>query len=164
MASKFNIGKRLRVTGYEYRKTDYGAALRWGCSCENLFFCQKGGTLPLTCNYDCQYQFLISHHIRISTLRRQGHKPPNKYTFLHFLKLQKNWLVETRQTVISYACLEGQSYEAVFGPVGLVVSRVEGVAISPTLAELPHSPLPTVLDKSIRRLGAPFSFFFCDIS
>ena len=37
--------------------------------------------------------------------------------------------------------LEGQWYETVFDPVGLVVSRVEGVAILPTLAALPHSPL-----------------------
>ena len=35
MASQFYFGKRLRVTGHEYRKTDYGAALRWGCSSEN---------------------------------------------------------------------------------------------------------------------------------
>ena len=46
MASKFNIGKRWRVAGHEYRKMDFGAALWWGCSCENRF-CQKGGTLPL---------------------------------------------------------------------------------------------------------------------
>ena len=32
MASKLNFGKRLRVTGHEYRKMDYGAALRCGCS------------------------------------------------------------------------------------------------------------------------------------
>ena len=37
MASKFNFGKRLRVTGHEYRQMDYGAALRCGCSCENRF-------------------------------------------------------------------------------------------------------------------------------
>ena len=45
------------------------------------------------------------------------------------------------QTVISHVCLEGQWYETVFDPVGLVVSRVDGVAILPTLAALPHSPL-----------------------
>ena len=45
------------------------------------------------------------------------------------------------QTVISYVCLEGQWYETVFDPVDLVVSRVEGVAVLPTLAALPHSPL-----------------------
>ena len=43
------------------------------------------------------------------------------------------------QTVISYVCLEGQWYETVFDPVGLVVSRVEGVAILLTLVALPHS-------------------------
>ena len=37
MASKINFGKRLRVTGHEYRKMDNGDALRWGCSCENRF-------------------------------------------------------------------------------------------------------------------------------
>ena len=37
MASKLNFGKRLRVTGHEYRKMDYGAALGCGCSCENRF-------------------------------------------------------------------------------------------------------------------------------
>ena len=37
--------------------------------------------------------------------------------------------------------LEGQSYETVFDPVGLVVSRVEGVAILPILAALPHPPI-----------------------
>ena len=41
MASKFNFGKRLRVTEHEYRKTNYGAALRWRCSCENHFFLSK---------------------------------------------------------------------------------------------------------------------------
>ena len=46
-----------------------------------------------------------------------------------------------RQTINSYVCLEGQSYETVLDPVGLVVSRIEGVAILPTLAALPHSPL-----------------------
>ena len=46
------------------------------------------------------------------------------------------------QTVNSYVRLEGQSYETVFDPVGMVVSRVEGVAILPTLVALPHSPLP----------------------
>ena len=34
---KFNFRKRLRVTGHEYRKMDYGAALRCGCSCEDRF-------------------------------------------------------------------------------------------------------------------------------
>ena len=68
-------------------------------------------------------------------------KAPNKYTFLHFLKLLKNFSAELRQTINSYVCLEGQSYEIVFDPVGLVVSRLEGVAILPTLAALPHSPL-----------------------
>ena len=47
------------------------------------------------------------------------------------------------QTVISYVCLEGKWYETIFDPVGLVVSHEEGVAILPTLAALPHSPLPT---------------------
>ena len=41
MASKFNFGKRLRVTGHEYRKMDYGAALRCGCSCENRFVSKR---------------------------------------------------------------------------------------------------------------------------
>ena len=41
MASKFSFGKRLRVNGHEYRKTDYGAALRWGCSCENRFVSKR---------------------------------------------------------------------------------------------------------------------------
>ena len=41
MASKFNFGKRLRVTGHEYRKLDYGAALRCGCSCENRFVSKR---------------------------------------------------------------------------------------------------------------------------
>ena len=41
MASKFNFGKRLRVTGQEYRKMDYGAALRCGCSCENRFVSKR---------------------------------------------------------------------------------------------------------------------------
>ena len=41
MASKFNFGKRLCVTGHEYRKTDYGAAMRWGCSCENRFVSKR---------------------------------------------------------------------------------------------------------------------------
>ena len=59
MGSKFNFGKRLRVTRHEYRKMNYGAALRWDCSCENRL-CQKGGTLPLTralpvlfANFEC---------------------------------------------------------------------------------------------------------------
>ena len=37
MASQFNFGRQLRFTGHEYRKKDYGAALRWGCSYENRF-------------------------------------------------------------------------------------------------------------------------------
>ena len=41
MASKFNFGKRLRVTGHEYRKMDYGAALRCGRSCENCFVSKR---------------------------------------------------------------------------------------------------------------------------
>ena len=44
MASKFNFGKRLRVTGHEYRKMDdldYRAALRCGCSCENRFVSKR---------------------------------------------------------------------------------------------------------------------------
>ena len=41
MASKFNFGKRLCVTGHEYRKTDNGAAMRWGCSCENRFVSKR---------------------------------------------------------------------------------------------------------------------------
>ena len=41
MASKLNFGKRLRVTGHEYRKMDYGAALRWGCSGENRFVSKR---------------------------------------------------------------------------------------------------------------------------
>ena len=41
MASKFNFDKRLRVTGHEYRKMDYGAALRCGCSCENRFVSKR---------------------------------------------------------------------------------------------------------------------------
>ena len=41
MASKFNFGKRLCVTGHEYRKTVYGAAMRWGCSCENRFLSKR---------------------------------------------------------------------------------------------------------------------------
>ena len=45
------------------------------------------------------------------------------------------------QTVVSYVCFEGQWYQTVFDPVSLVVSRVEGVAILPSLAALPHSPL-----------------------
>ena len=45
------------------------------------------------------------------------------------------------QTVNSIVFLEGQPYEAVFDPVGLVASHVEGVAILSTLAALPHSPL-----------------------
>ena len=45
------------------------------------------------------------------------------------------------QIVNSYVCLKWQSYETVFETVGLIVSRVEGVAILPTLAALPHSPL-----------------------
>ena len=44
------------------------------------------------------------------------------------------------QTVNSYVCLEWQSYET----VGLIVSRVEGVASLLTLATLPHSPLVLV--------------------
>ena len=45
------------------------------------------------------------------------------------------------QTVISYVCLEGQWYGTISAPIGLVVYRVEGVAILPTPATLPHSPL-----------------------
>ena len=41
MASKFNFGERLRVTRHEYRKMDYGAALRRGCSCENRFVSKR---------------------------------------------------------------------------------------------------------------------------
>ena len=41
MASKFNFGKRLRVSGHEYRKMDYGAALRCGCSCKNRFVSKR---------------------------------------------------------------------------------------------------------------------------
>ena len=41
MASKFNFGERLRVTGHEYRKLNYGAALRCGCSCENRFVSKR---------------------------------------------------------------------------------------------------------------------------
>ena len=41
MASKFNFGKRLRVTGHEYRKMDYGASSRCGCSCENHFVSKR---------------------------------------------------------------------------------------------------------------------------
>ena len=47
MASKFNFGKRLCVTGHEYRKTEYRAGMRWGCSVVKTVMCQKGGTLPL---------------------------------------------------------------------------------------------------------------------
>ena len=48
------------------------------------------------------------------------------------------------QTVISYVCLEGQWYETVFAPVGLVVSSVEGVAILPTLACRAGEMIPEV--------------------
>ena len=41
MASKSNFGKRLRVTEHEYRKTNYGAAIRWGCSYENRFVSER---------------------------------------------------------------------------------------------------------------------------
>ena len=41
MAFKFNFGKRLRVTGHEYRKMNYGAALRWGSPCENRFVSKR---------------------------------------------------------------------------------------------------------------------------
>ena len=41
MASKFNFGKRIRVTGHEYRKMDYGTALRCGCCCENRFVSKR---------------------------------------------------------------------------------------------------------------------------
>ena len=41
MAAKFNFGKRLRVIGHEYRKTEYGTALRWGCSCKNRFVSKR---------------------------------------------------------------------------------------------------------------------------
>ena len=66
-----------------------------------------------------------------------------------------------RQTVDSYVCLEGQSYETVFDPVGLVVSRVEGVASLPTLAALPHSPLVGVLHtkKSEKVVGKTAQIF-----
>ena len=45
--------------------------------------------------------------------------------------------------------LEGQSYETVFDPVGLVVSRVEGVAILPILAALPHPAIFFAFSKLI---------------
>ena len=41
MASQFNFAKRLRVTRHEYRKMDYGTALRCGCSCENRFVSKR---------------------------------------------------------------------------------------------------------------------------
>ena len=57
----------------------------------------------------------------------------------------KNCLAETRQTVDMFALKESviwwESYGTVFDPVGLVASRIEGVAILPTLVALPHSPL-----------------------
>ena len=51
------------------------------------------------------------------------------------------------QTVNSIVCLEGQPYETVFDPVGLVASHIEGVAILSTLAALPHSPLHCFMKK-----------------
>ena len=35
------LRKRLLVTGHEYRKMGYRAALRWGCSCENRFVSRR---------------------------------------------------------------------------------------------------------------------------
>ena len=46
-ANYFNFGKRLCVTGHEYRKTDYGAPLRWVALVKTVL-CQKGGTIPLS--------------------------------------------------------------------------------------------------------------------
>ena len=57
MASKFNFGKRLRVTGHEYRKTDYGAALRWGCSYENRFLSKRWHP-----SFNSHLYLIISHH------------------------------------------------------------------------------------------------------
>ena len=45
---------------------------------------------------------------------------------IFFYKLLTNCLAKLHQTVISSVCLEGQWYETVFAPVGLVVSGVEG--------------------------------------
>ena len=46
---KVQLWQGLRVIGHEYRKTDYGAALRYGCSCENRFV-SKSGTHPFSFN------------------------------------------------------------------------------------------------------------------
>ena len=70
--------------------------------------------------------------------------------FIRGYRKNGHCLAEMQQTVISYVCLEGQWYGTVFDPVGLVVSRIEGVAILPTLAPLPHSPL---LQRVSRYLG-----------
>ena len=43
MASKFNFGKRLRVIGHEYRKTDHGP--HWDGILVKTVLCQKGGIL-----------------------------------------------------------------------------------------------------------------------
>ena len=56
------------------------------------------------------------------------------------------------QTVISYVCLEGQWYETVVDPVDLVVSRIERVAVLPTLTALHHSPL--ISDTKVSRKPA----------
>ena len=32
---KVQLWEAMRVTGHEYRKMDYGVALRWGCYCQN---------------------------------------------------------------------------------------------------------------------------------
>ena len=56
MASKFNLGKRLRVTGHKYRKMDYGAALRCGCSCENRFMSKRWHP-----SFKCIFLYLLMH-------------------------------------------------------------------------------------------------------
>ena len=68
----------------------------------------------------------------------------NKYKFLHFFAFLAEKLLgrnASKLLIAMFALNDNRMKPFLNLYLGLIVSRVEGVAILPTLAALPHSPL-----------------------
>ena len=132
MASKFNFGKRLRVTGHEYRKMDYGAALRCGCSCENRFVSKRWHpSFKSDRNYHFSYRpQILSIHTQTLELRHGGLFYALRQAILVYLRFVTSTSIWTWWTLLVGAMASSRPSPTrvvtmlyVFGPLhGLALS------------------------------------------